>query len=146
VWSGLLWGSAGILILLRLLDASARSILGRVGARVRVRAMADVASLPLFVLLSSALLLAARPAVLAFVRHQEHEADRFGLEITHDNRACATSFVKFVQHDLAYPSPGPWYIFWRSSHPPLAKRIAFCNDYHPWQEGAAERYSGYFKP
>ena len=144
VWSGLMWGSAGILVLLRLLDWSARSILRRVGARVGVSTMADVASMPLFVFLASLFLLAAQPAVLAFARHQEHEADRFGLEITHDNHACATSFVRFVQHDLAYPSPGPWHVFWRSTHPPLAKRIAFCNDYHPWLDGVPERYSGYF--
>jgi Zn-dependent protease with chaperone function len=144
VWSGLLLASAGILLVLRLIDVSASAILKRYAGPTGVREKADVGSMPLFVLLVGVFLLAARPAVLAFVRHQEHEADRFGLEITHDNHACATSFVRFVQHDLAYPSPGSWYVFWRSTHPPIAERIAFCNDYHPWLDGAPERYSGYF--
>ena len=150
-WSGLLWGSAALLVLLRVLDLSARFILGRLAERSAGHAgvsamMTDVASLPLVVLLLGVFLLAAQPAVLAFVRHQEHEADRFGLEITHDNHACATAFVRFVQHDLAYPTPAPWYVFLRSTHPPLGERITFCNDYHPWLDGKPERYSGYFRP
>jgi Zn-dependent protease with chaperone function len=152
VWRGLALASAGLLVLLRLVDWSARWVLRRFAARAAGRARAgigvadidDVASLPLLLLLMGVFLLAARPPVLAFVRHQEHEADRFGLEITHDNQACATSFVRFIQHDLAYPTPGAWYVVWRSTHPPLSERIEFCNDYHPWLDGAPERYAQYF--
>ena len=77
------------------------------------------------------------PAVLAFGRHVEHEADRFGLEITRDNHDCATAFVKLQQENLAVPRPGLLYKLWRSEHPPLGERIDFCNEYRPWETGAA---------
>jgi Zn-dependent protease with chaperone function len=102
--------------------------------------------LPLLILIFSVFILIFQPALLAYSRHQEHEADRFGLEITHDNHSCATAFVKFVEHDLSYPTPGLLYKLWRSSHPPVGERIAFCNDYHPWQEGGRGEYWMYFKP
>ena len=37
---------------------------------------------------------------LAFSCHQEHEADRFGLEITRDNHGMASAFVKLQEENL----------------------------------------------
>ena len=101
--------------------------------------LADVASLPLVVLLVNVFMLVTTPGVLAFSRHLEHEADRFGLELTRDNYAAAMSFVKFEKEDLGYPWPGSLYVIWRASHPPLGERIEFCNEYRPWEKGEALR-------
>jgi Zn-dependent protease with chaperone function len=49
------------------------------------------------------------PVALATQRHFEHEADRFALEITHDNHAGATAFVIMQQENLAVPRPGRLY-------------------------------------
>ena len=84
------------------------------------------------------------PAVLGFSRHQEHEADRFGLEITRDNHAAASAFVVLQQENLAVPRPGRLYVLWRSSHPPLAERVAFANHYRPWKTGQRLRYERLF--
>jgi Zn-dependent protease with chaperone function len=146
VWRGLILGIAILLLGLWLVHRCAQWILHRYAARTGVAELGDVASLPLLVTLFSVFTFLLTPALLAYSRHLEHEADRFGLEITHDNHDCATAFVKFVQHDLAYPTPGPLYVFWRMSHPPLAERIGFCNSYHPWLDGRAGRYAAYFKP
>jgi hypothetical protein len=54
-------------------------------------------------------------------------------------------FVKFVQHDLGYPTPSTLVQFFRASHPSLADRIGFCNSYHPWLQGLDGRYAGYFR-
>jgi STE24 endopeptidase len=144
VWRGLIFGSLTLLAGLWLIHLSIGWVLARFGARTGVTQLADIASLPLLMLMFGVFIFAFRPAVLAFSRDMEHEADRFGLEITHDNHACATAFTKFVQHDLAYPTPGLLYKIWRSSHPPLAERIEFCNSYHPWREGVSGRYQRYF--
>jgi Zn-dependent protease with chaperone function len=146
VWRGLILGISVLFLGLWLVHRCAAWILGRFAVRTGVSQLGDVASLPLLILIFSVFIFVFTPALLAYSRHLEHEADRFGLEITHDNHDCATAFVKFVQHDLAYPTPGPLYVLWRSSHPPLAERIDFCNNYHPWLDGKAERYAAYFKP
>jgi Zn-dependent protease with chaperone function len=144
VWHGLLLGSAVLLLGLWLIHRVSAWVLRRFGVKTGVTVLGDFASLPLLMLMFGVYTFLFQPALLAYSRHTEHEADRFGLEITHDNRACGTAYVKFVQHDLAYPNPGPLYQLWRSSHPPLAERIRFCNEYHPWREGKAGRYQEYF--
>jgi Zn-dependent protease with chaperone function len=82
-------------------------------------------------LLEVAILLLS-PAALAYSRIQEHESDKFALELTHDNHAGGRSFIKLQQENLSNPRPGPIYKFLRSSHPSIGERIDFCNSYHPW--------------
>jgi STE24 endopeptidase len=122
---------------------SAAWILRRFGSRTGVTELGDFASLPLLILIFSLVLFVLWPPLLAVSRHFEHEADRFGLEITHDNHACAVTFVKFMRHDLAYPTPAPFFELLRASHPSVSERIGFCNTYHPWLDGGAGRYSNY---
>jgi Zn-dependent protease with chaperone function len=146
VWKGIFFGSLVLLLGLYLLHRSAGWVLRRFSSRTGVTELSDVASLPLLILLFSVFLFMFQPVINAYSRHLEHEADRFGLEITHLNHACGMVFAKFAEHDLAYPTPGPLYVLWRSDHPPLGERIQFCNDYHPWTEGKPGEYQQYFQP
>ncbi len=116
------------------------------GERFRFHELGDFASLPLIILLFGIFSFLITPILLGYSRHVEHEADRFGLEITHDNHACGEAFVKLAKHDLGYPRPGWLYKVWRAGHPPLGERIDFCNDYHPWTEGEPQRYGDRFTP
>jgi Zn-dependent protease with chaperone function len=145
VWKGLAIGSLLVLLGLWLVHVSAGWILHRSSRYSDVRELGDMASLPLLVLVLSVAAFLLMPLMLAVSRHFEHEADRFGLELTRDNHTCATVFVEFVQHDLAYPRPSAVVQFLRASHPSIAERIEFCNTYHPWAQGAAGRYSRYIK-
>ncbi|HEU4648777.1 MAG TPA: M48 family metallopeptidase [Gemmatimonadales bacterium] len=106
--------------------------------------LADPASLPLVLLLAGALSLLLDPVQLAISRHLEHEADRFGLELTHDNHAAAMAFVKLQQNNLGIPFPGRLYTLWRASHPSLGERIEFSNNYRPWETGQPLKYGNRF--
>jgi STE24 endopeptidase len=92
-----------------------------------------VASLPLLMLLLSIFSLAIAPAALAFSRYHERQADRFGLELTHDNHSAATAFVALQEQNLAIPRPGLLYKVFRASHPPIGERVDFINSYRPWE-------------
>jgi STE24 endopeptidase len=144
-WRFLILESLTLLAGLGLIHLSAGWILGRFGARAGVAELGDFASFPLLILIFSLALFVLLPPLLVVSRHFEHEADRFGLEITHDNQACALTFVKFMRHDLAYPTPSPFFEFFRASHPSVSERINFCNTYHPWLDGGVGRYSNYIK-
>lgn len=100
--------------------------------------LADVASLPLLIALGQTVNVALLPAGLAYSRQIEHEADRFGLELTHDNEAAARAFVTLQRTNLGYPRPGRFYTFFRASHPSLGARIDFANTYRPWVEESSE--------
>ena len=93
--------------------------------------LSDVASFPLLLLLGGLTSVVLTPLVLAFSRNQEHEADRFALELTRNNHAAASTFVRLQEENLSVPRPGPLYMLWRASHPALADRIDFANDYRP---------------
>ena len=105
----------------------------------------DVASLPLLLLLLQLGSVAILPVALRFSRWMEHEADRFALELTQDNRAAALAFVKLQESNLAHPRPGPLYVWWRATHPPLGERIDFANAYRPWERGEPLRYGDRFR-
>jgi STE24 endopeptidase len=125
---------------------AADAVMARYGGRWGFTSLADVASLPLLLLLMSAFGLVVMPLQLAFTRHLEHESDRFGLEITQTNHSAGTAFVKLQQDALANPRPGLLYKIFRESHPPLGERIDFTNQYHPWTTGQPLEYGGKFKP
>lgn len=138
--------AAAVLVTLSLyaVHRTASGLIGRFSARLGFEDLTDVASFPLLLLLGNVASFLLAPAVLGFSRHQEHEADRFALEITRDNHAAASTFVVLQQENLAVPRPAPLYVLWRSSHPPLAERVAFANHYRPWQTGQPLRYARLF--
>src|SRR5271169_2832007 len=91
-------------------------------------------------------LLLLMPLGLAPRRHIEHEADRFGLELTHYNHSAATGFVRFQADELIVPWPGWFYMMVRASHPSEGERIQFYNTYRPWENGGSIKYEGHFSP
>jgi STE24 endopeptidase len=144
-WQGIAFYSVLILAALYVIHRIASGLIARWRLRFGFGDLADPASLPLLELLFTAALLLLSPAALAFSRHLEHEADRFGLELTKDNRAAATAFIQLQQANLSVPRPGRWYKLWRSSHPSLGERIDFCNRYRPWERGEPLRYGRLFR-
>jgi Zn-dependent protease with chaperone function len=120
-------------------------LIARFRARFGFDRLDDVASLPLLQLVSGFVLFLASPAALAFSRWEEHEADRFGLEITRDNSAAARAFVRLHDENLAVPRTGILYRIWRGSHPDLADRIEFSNRYRPWARGEPLHYGDRFR-
>jgi Zn-dependent protease with chaperone function len=133
-------GTALALLGLWTIHRTAGGLIARYRERFGFSELSDVASVPLMALLFSLVAFVLSPAVLAVARHVEHEADRFGLEITRDNHDCATAFVKLQQENLSNPRPGLLFKLWRLSHPPLGERIDFCNEYRPWENGGPLRY------
>jgi STE24 endopeptidase len=122
----------------------AQRMIARFGRRFGFSSFDQIAALPLFVLLIGLFGLVAAPLLNLWTRHQEHESDRFALEITHDNLGCAAAFAKLQQSNLGVPRPSWFYVVWRASHPTLGDRIDFCNQYRPWETGEPEVYSHHF--
>jgi len=120
------------------------AMVARWSRRFGIRDLADPASVPLLVLCLTLVYVIADPAFLAYARHVELEADRFGLEITEDNEAAATTLVKDAQLAPIAPDPGWFASVFRENHPSIAQRIEFANTYHPWLDGRPLVYGGQF--
>jgi Zn-dependent protease with chaperone function len=117
------------------------------GARFGFGSLADPASLPLMVLiLTAAWAIAGLPIFNAVQRHVELEADRFALEVTHDNRALA--------EQQAAAGKGPWrmnvydepFRIWFATHPSQSERVQLADHYAPWMQGRAGRYDKVCRP
>lgn len=139
-------GLLSILTMLSLyvVHRTAHGLIRRFQSRFGFDRLSDIASFPLLLLLLQLTFLVTTPAFLAVNRRLEHEADRFGLEITQNNRAAARAFVKLQEDNLMVPRPGALYVLWRAGHPPLGERIEFANRYRPWERGERGRYEHLF--
>jgi STE24 endopeptidase len=121
------------------------AMLSRWGSGWRIRGLNDLAALPLLMLALSLLTFIGEPIGNAFSRHIEHQADIYGLEVTHglfpnNSQVAASSFQKLGEKSYDYPNPNPLLVFWSYSHPTIADRIRFCLRYHPWDTPAGPRY------
>ena len=123
------------LIGLFMVDWCGRRLVARYSLRLGFDSLSDVASVPLLLMLLELAMLLLSPLALAYSRIQEHDADKFALELTHDNHSGALSFVKLQEENLSNPRPGPIFKFFRSSHPSIGERIDFCNSYRPRLQG-----------
>ena len=121
------------------------TLIERFGARFGFSSLADVASLPLVLMLFSGVSLVTDPVALAAQRYFEHEADRFALEVTRDNHAGAMAFAIMQQENLVVPRPGRLHTWFRMNHPPVGERIDFFKDYRPWQSGQPLVYDHLFR-
>jgi Zn-dependent protease with chaperone function len=145
IWKQILFLSFVIMLTLYAIHRTADYLVRRYRVRFGFDRLSDVASLPLISLLFGTYFLIITPFVLAFTRHAEHEADRFGLEITQNNHAAATAFVKLQTENLGVPRPPLLVKLWRATHPTPGERIDFCNDYRPWETGQPLVYGGLFR-
>ncbi|MGO9649891.1 MAG: M48 family metallopeptidase [Terriglobales bacterium] len=120
-------------------------VLGRWGAGWGVRGLDDWASLPALLFLLSLVFFAANPVGSAFSRYVEHQADQYGLEVTHgltpdSAQVAAQAFQVLGEVDLADPDPNPVNVFLFYDHPPISERVRFCLTYNPWEHGGSGEF------
>jgi STE24 endopeptidase len=138
--NSLLWLSLLLLVLLFLGSHIVRWIVGRWGVQLRIRGPADWASLPVLLLIVAIFSLLTEPVVNGYSRWQEHQADIYGLEITHgvvpdSSAAAAHSFQVMGEIGLDEPNPNHFIEFWLFSHPSTSDRLTFAETYDPWKNG-----------
>jgi STE24 endopeptidase len=144
VWISI--AALGVLVLLSLyaVQRLAHGLIARYRLRFGFDRLDDIASYPLVGVVFALVVGIATPVFNVLTRYDEREADRFGLEITRDNRACGMAFVKLNADNLGIARPNPILQLLRGSHPTVAERVEFCNAYRPWERGEPLRYERYF--
>jgi STE24 endopeptidase len=120
-------------------------VLARCGTQWSIRGVDDWASLPALLFLLSVFSFVANPLANGYSRHQEHQADQYGLEVTHgltpnSGQAAARAFQKLGEVDLADPDPSPVDVFVFYDHPSMPSRIGFCLTYDPWAKGGSGEF------
>lgn len=142
---GLGAGVIGLFIGLYLLYRLSGWFLKKWGRRWHIRELGDWAALPMIFLIFSILGFFAQPIDAGVSRILEHNADVYGLEVTHGINAnsqdtAAHAFQVLGELSLVYPYPNRLLVFWYWDHPPIADRVRFAHQYDPWDNGQQPRY------
>ncbi|MGH9727669.1 MAG: M48 family metallopeptidase [Candidatus Acidiferrales bacterium] len=140
VYKGLIFAAFLLLVLLYFGFHGMLWALSRWSGRWGIRGTDDWASLPVLLLCFSILGFVASPAANTFSRHIEHQADQYGLEVTHglipdSQQVAARAFQILGEVDLSDPHPNSFIKLWLYNHPPLAERVNYALTYNPWGKG-----------
>ena len=137
--------AVGLFVSLYLLYLIANWAFSRFQQRWHMRELGDWAAVPMLLLIISVMSLVSQPIGSAFSRQLEHNADIYGLEVTHginpnSQEAAAHAFQILGELSLSYPYPSNFYVFWYADHPPIRDRVPFAHNYDPWDKGEQPKY------
>ena len=119
--------------------------LARRGTAWDVRSVGDLASLPALLILLSVASLVLTPLTNGVSRYFEHQADQYGLEVTHgltpdSGQVAAQSFQVLGEVNLDYPDPSPLDVLVTYNHPATRDRVRFALTYDPWAKGGTGEF------
>jgi STE24 endopeptidase len=86
--------------------------------------LSDFANLPLLVLASTVLSFLLLPAINAFSRYNERQADRYAFHSIASVVPFISSMNKLAEQNLAERSPSKWVEWFFYSHPAISRRVA----------------------
>ncbi len=86
--------------------------------------LSDFANLPLLALTATAISLLLMPALNAYSRYNERQADRYAFESIASVEPFISSMNKLAQQNLAERTPSKWVEVLFHSHPAISKRVA----------------------
>ena len=140
IWKGIAFAAVVVLVLLYLGYRALQWTQARWGEGWGIRGVDDWASLPVLLLWLSIFAFLSAPVSAAFSRYVEHQADIYGLEVTHGlvadpQQNAAQAFQILGEIDLDDPDPSFFIKVWLYDHPPLNERIQFVLHYDPWAQG-----------
>src|SRR5713101_4386125 len=99
--------------------------------------LSDFANLPLLVLVSTILSLLLMPALNAYSRFNERQADRYAFESIASIEPFISSMNKLAQQNLAERTPAKWIEVLFHSHPAISRRVAAAESWSRTQNQGA---------
>jgi STE24 endopeptidase len=92
--------------------------------------LSDFADLPLLALVSIVLSFLLMPALNAYSRFNERQADRYAFESIATVEPFISSMNKLAEQNLAERTPSPWVEWFFHSHPSISRRLAAAEAWH----------------
>ncbi len=96
--------------------------------------LSDFANLPLLVLVSVVLSLLLMPALNAYSRYNERQADRYAFESISSVEPFISSMNKLADQNLAERTPSKWIEWLFHSHPSISRRLDAARAWSKTQE------------
>jgi Zn-dependent protease with chaperone function len=145
IWKGMIFGAVCLFVMLWIGSKIIGAMLAGSANKWGIRDLGDWASFPALLLVLTVLAFIANPIFSAFSRHDEHQADQYGLEVTHgltpdSAQVGAQAFQVLGEVDLSDPDPNPLGVFLFYSHPAIPDRVRFALTYDPWASGGTGEF------
>lgn len=121
----LIFSLLGLYIIARLM----RVIVGKWGDALKISAINDIQSLPLFLLLLSMLMYVSSPFSNTISRYEEMRADRYAIEMTQNSEAAIGTFQELTKAGLSQVNPPLLVKIFRYGHPTMLERITRIEEY-----------------
>jgi STE24 endopeptidase len=96
--------------------------------------ISDFANLPLLALVASVLSFLLMPALNAYSRYNEREADRYAFESIASVEPFISSMNKLADQNLAERAPAKWVEWLFHSHPSISRRLAAAAEWAQLQQ------------
>lgn len=91
--------------------------------------VSDFANLPLLGLVATVLSFLLMPALNAYSRYNERQADRYAFESIASVEPFISSMNKLAEQNLAERTPGKWVEWFFHSHPSISRRLAAADEW-----------------
>jgi STE24 endopeptidase len=91
--------------------------------------MSDFANFPLLILVSTGLSFLLMPALNAYSRFNERQADRYCFESVASVEPFISSMNKLAEQNLSEKTPSRWVEWFLHSHPAITKRVAAAENW-----------------
>jgi len=101
--------------------------------------VSDFADLPLLVLVSTVLSFLLLPALNAYSRYNERQADRYAFQSIRSVGPFISSMNKLADQNLAERSPSRWVEWFFQSHPAISRRVTAAEVWAKLQAPAASQ-------
>src|ERR1700692_161571 len=95
--------------------------------------VSDFADLPLLLLVSTVLSFLLLPALNAYSRYNERQADRYAFQSIRSVGPFISSMNKLADQNLAERSPSRWVEWFFQSHPAIARRVTAAEGWAKWE-------------
>lgn len=92
--------------------------------------ISDFANLPLLALVATVLSFLLMPALNAYSRFNERQADRYAFESIASVEPFISSMNKLAEQNLAERMPSKWVEWFFHSHPAISRRLAAAQEWH----------------
>jgi STE24 endopeptidase len=99
--------------------------------------LSDFAGLPLLALVSTVMSFLLMPALNAYSRSKERQADRYSFQSIRSIEPFVSSMEKLCEQNLAERQPSPVVEWFFHSHPAISKRVAAAEAWARTQRAAS---------
>lgn len=121
----LLLSLLGLYVTARLMNVA----VSKWGAALKIPAVNDIRSFPLFLMILSMLMFVSSPFSNLVSRYQESRADRYAIEMTENTEAGISTFQELSKAGLSQVNPPFLVKIFRYGHPTMLERISMIEEY-----------------